>query len=96
MGEVKIDRDVELEKLPPGPWHANGPVVMAGSVPVAWVALTENRTMEQASAIARQFAKLPDQLRLLQLAHPDVMQARIDELEEEVEELRKLLEEKID
>lgn len=89
---MTIDEETkaELNRLPAGPWHAEGANIFAGTVLVASVHVTVNRSFQQASELARIIARLPDRLHLLTLANPDVMQAKIEELEQDKAELEAL------
>ena len=74
-----------LAQLPAGPWAAFGDTVYAGNKPV----LTARGA--DGPSIARAVAHLPDAVRVLIAAHPDVMAARIEELEAEVARYKRSL-----
>lgn len=71
-----------LARLPAGHWAAFGDTVYAGNKPV----LTARGA--NGPDVARDVARLPDALRVLIAAHPDVMATRIEWLEAEVAALR--------
>lgn len=70
----------DLAKLPPGPWSHYGGSVYAGRTQVA---LVLHPSSTRATEIARVFSRLPDMVRLLSIATPDVLNARIERMNAE-------------
>lgn len=78
--------------LPPGPWHARGNTVLAGTDTVAVV------FAKSASLVAHYISKYPDYLEQLFDGQSDAQErlekaeARVEELEEKLEDLKAELE----